>query len=66
MNALQPFNMCFLCAPQAGAGFWMRDHIMVRQQAEALAKAQFAAKRDPHDCALLYVALGKKTLLQVN
>ena len=45
--------------------FWLRDNTQVRQLAEQLAKAQFAAKRDPHDCALMYIALGKKTLLQV-
>ncbi|BDA47164.1 probable DmX-like protein 2 at C-terminar half [Coccomyxa sp. Obi] len=49
---------------KAGAGFWLTDAKAVRQQAEALAKAQFAARRDPHDCALMYIALGKKTLLQ--
>ncbi|CAL5224911.1 g7676 [Coccomyxa viridis] len=49
---------------QAGVGFWMTDPKQVRQLAEQLAKAQFAAKRDPHDCALIYIALGKKTLLQ--
>lgn len=38
----------------------------MRQLAEKLAKAQFAAKRDPHDCTLMYIALGKKTLLQVT
>ena len=51
---------------QAGVGFWITDPKQVRQLAEQLAKAQFAAKRDPHDCALIYIALGKKTLLQVN
>ena len=51
---------------QAGVGFWMTDPKQVRQLAEQLAKAQFAAKRDPHDCALIYIALGKKTLLQVT
>ncbi len=55
-----------VCASQAGVGFWMTDPKQVRQLAEQLAKAQFAAKRDPHDCALLYIALGKKTLLQVT
>lgn len=38
--------------------------IPFRSQGEALARAQFAARRDPHDCALLYAALGKKSLLQ--
>ena len=50
---------------QAGAGFWLTEAKAVRQQAEALAKAQFAAKRDPFDCALMYIALGKRALLQV-
>ena len=46
-------------------GYWLTDYTQVRQLADQLAKAQFAAKRDPHDCALMYIALGKKTLLQV-
>ena len=46
-------------------GFWLTDSKQVRALAEQLAKAQFAAKRDPHNCALMYIALGKKTLLQV-
>ena len=50
---------------QAGVGFWLTDYSQVRQLAEQLAKAQFADKRDPHDCALMYIALGKKMLLQV-
>jgi protoheme ferro-lyase len=33
-------------------------------QAEALARAQFARRRDPFECALLYVALGKRVALQ--
>ncbi len=51
---------------QAGAGFWLTDAGAVRAQAEALAKAQFAARRDPQDCALLYIALGRRALLQVR
>jgi hypothetical protein len=31
---------------------------------EQLARQQYATTKDPHDCALLYVALGKRTLLQ--
>lgn len=37
---------------------------MNRERAEELAKAQYAATRDPGACALLYAALGKKSLLQ--
>lgn len=39
---------------------------VVVARAEALAKAQFAHRRDPHDCALMYLALKKKQLLMVS
>ena len=44
------------------------EHVLqvVVARAEALAKAQFAHRRDPHDCALLYLALKKKQLLMVS
>ena len=35
-----------------------------RTQAETLARVLYAVKRDPHDAALFYAALGKTTLLQ--
>ena len=38
----------------------------MKARAEALAKAQFASKRDAHDCALMYIALKKKQLLLVS
>jgi hypothetical protein len=47
-----------------GAGFWLTDHQTLRATAEGLAKAQYARAKDPHDPALLYAALGKKTVLQ--
>ena len=56
--------MADCCTAQVGAGFWLREG--VAERAEALAKAQFAARRDAHDCALLYLALGRRALLQVN
>lgn len=37
---------------------------MLKQQAEALARWQYSKARDPHDCALLYLALGRKAVLQ--
>ena len=37
--------------------------MFLRAQAEALARAQFIRRKDPYDCALLYLALGKKSLL---
>jgi len=47
----------------AGAGFWLRDQGLLKKTAETLAKAQFALKRSPDDAALLYLALGKQSVL---
>lgn len=49
----------------AGCGLWLTDAKVLRSTAEALAKAQFAERRDAHDCALMYLALGRRSLLQV-
>lgn len=46
-----------------GAGFWLSDPQVVRKKAEALARAQYARRRDPYECTLLYLALGKTSLL---
>ncbi|GIM04382.1 hypothetical protein Vretimale_8962, partial [Volvox reticuliferus] len=48
---------------KVGAGFWLADPRVLREQAEALAKAQYARRKEPYDCALLYLALGRKALL---
>lgn len=47
-----------------GAGFWLSDPEALKAQAEALARAQYARNKDAHDCALLYLALGRKPVLQ--
>ncbi len=39
---------------------------VVLARAEALAKVQYARKKDAHDCALMYVALKRKSLLLVR
>lgn len=49
---------------QAGAGFWLTEPSVAKQQAEALARWQYSKAKDPHDCALLYLALGRKAVLQ--
>lgn len=49
-----------------GAGFWLRDPGLLAATAEQLAKQQFAARRSADDCALLYCALGKRSVLQVG
>ena len=50
---------------QVGVGFWLTDMPLLRAKAEELAKAQYAVRKDPADAALMYMALGKKLLLQV-
>ncbi len=51
---------------QLGAGFWLREPRALAGIAERLAKQQFAARRTADDCALLYCALGKRSVLQVG
>ena len=53
-------------ALQVGAGFWLTDEALLRSKAEQLAKDQFAARRDPADAALQYMALGRRSLLQAS
>jgi hypothetical protein len=49
-----------------GAGFWLREQAVLTSIAERLAKQQFAARRNADDCALLYCALGRRSVLQVG
>ena len=46
-----------------GAGFWIRDPEAAIRVADEIAKDQFRKNNDPHDCALMYIALKKKVLL---
>ena len=46
-----------------GAGFWIRDPEAAICVADEIAKDQFRQNNDPHDCALMYIALKKKALL---
>ena len=47
-----------------GAGFWLPQGDSLRAALDTAAKVQFACRKDPQDCALLFVALGKKGQLQ--
>jgi hypothetical protein len=49
-----------------GAGFFLTNVAALKALAEAMARAQFAASRNPDDCALMYTALGRKQTLQVG
>eukprot|EP00210_Caulerpa_lentillifera_P004834 g4615.t1 len=48
---------------ELGAGFWLKEKADVLRAAEEVAKEQFRRKNDPHDCALIYIALKKQALL---
>lgn len=60
-------HICLLSAPRGVSNRRQCVQLqVVLARAEALAKAEFAHKRDAHDCALMYVALKKKQLLLVG
>ena len=44
-------------------GLWLKSHKDLQKRIEQLAKSQFLKKRDPYDCALMYVALNRKAVL---
>eukprot|EP01122_Echinamoeba_exundans_P017752 TRINITY_DN970_c0_g2_i1.p1 TRINITY_DN970_c0_g2~~TRINITY_DN970_c0_g2_i1.p1 ORF type:complete len:2340 (+),score=198.18 TRINITY_DN970_c0_g2_i1:69-7088(+) len=47
-----------------GIPLWCSDNTVLRQLADRLAKQHFLINRDPADCALFYILLGKRTALQ--
>jgi len=47
-----------------GVGFWMPQGDVLRGALEVAAKIQFTKRKDAQDCALLYIALGKRGQLQ--
>ncbi|KAG9447852.1 hypothetical protein H6P81_013980 [Aristolochia fimbriata] len=46
-----------------GVGYWFRDVTPLRTRMEKLARSQYLKKRDPKDCALLYLALNRLQVL---
>lgn len=53
-------------ARATGLFIWLQNPSMLRNQAEAVARAQFMSSedRDPVKCSLLYFALGKRKVVQ--
>lgn len=49
---------------KVGGGYWLTGRAAARAVAERLAQQSYSHHRDPFACALLYVALGKKAVLQ--
>jgi hypothetical protein len=58
-----PGDATWPAAQSIGLGLWLRNPIVLRSLVERMAKAQFAANKDPNDCALFYLALDKKPQL---
>ncbi|KAJ4957335.1 hypothetical protein NE237_014118 [Protea cynaroides] len=46
-----------------GVGFWFTNSTELRTRMEKLARIQYLKKKDPKDCALLYVALNRLQVL---
>lgn len=46
-----------------GVGFWFTNATQLRTKLEKLARMQYLKKKDPKDCALLYVALNRLQVL---
>lgn len=46
-----------------GVGFWFTNTTQLRTKMEKLARSQYLTKKDPKDCALLYLALNRVQVL---
>ncbi|KAH7658006.1 RAVE complex protein Rav1 C-terminal protein [Dioscorea alata] len=46
-----------------GVGFWFTNTTQLRTKMEKLARSQYLKKKDPKDCALLYLALNRVQVL---
>ncbi|CAA6665762.1 unnamed protein product [Spirodela intermedia] len=46
-----------------GVGFWFTNAAQLRSRMEKLARFQYLMKKDPKDCALLYIALNRLQVL---
>ncbi|QDZ23300.1 hypothetical protein A3770_10p58180 [Chloropicon primus] len=47
----------------SGLGYWIDSKAAAQTLFEKIAKAEFLRKRDPHDCAIFYLALKKVTVV---
>lgn len=48
---------------ELGVGWWLRNHTLLKNCVEKLAKAAFQAKQDPLDAAIYYIAMKKKSVV---
>ncbi|KAM7276220.1 hypothetical protein ACFE04_018086 [Oxalis oulophora] len=63
INSVLPSEPSWLEMQTLGIGYWFADATQLRTRMEKLARQQYLKKRDPKDCALLYVALNRIQVL---
>eukprot|EP00898_Chlorokybus_atmophyticus_P002470 jgi/Chlat1/3223/Chrsp22S03421 len=63
LNTIMPEQLTWPAVRALGVPFWVSNLGTLRSWAEKLARAQFVKSKDPHDCALLYLALDRRPVL---
>lgn len=63
LNSLLSAEPSWLEMRNLGVGFWFTGASQLRTRMEKLARSQYLKKKDPKDCALLYLALNRLQVL---
>ncbi|XP_020526297.1 uncharacterized protein LOC18439600 [Amborella trichopoda] len=62
-NSLLSNEPCWQEMRNLGLGFWLTSGTSLRARMEKLARLQFLKRKDPKECALLYLALNRQQVL---
>ncbi|KAH9622667.1 hypothetical protein KSS87_015596 [Heliosperma pusillum] len=62
-NTILPTEPTWVEMRKIGIGFWFTNLTDLRTKMEKLARCQYLRKKDPKDCALLYIALNRHQVL---
>ena len=60
----QEKNLSWEELKSVGVGWWVKSDLALKNLIEIVCKTKFQASKKPLDCALFYLAMKKKTLLQ--
>ncbi|KAJ3671205.1 hypothetical protein LUZ60_008631 [Juncus effusus] len=63
LNSTLSSDPTWLDMRDLGVGFWYNDATQLRSKMEKLARVQYLRKKDPKECALLYIALNRIQVL---
>ncbi|MQL89896.1 hypothetical protein Taro_022485 [Colocasia esculenta] len=63
VNALLSSEPSWMEMRSIGIGFWFTNATQLRSRMEKLARLQYLKRKDPKDCALLYIALNRLQVL---